>query len=75
MLHIKYLFRLLLQTTEYKAVNPLSQLPTLTDGNVTIYESGAIIEYLLERYGEQIEPLKNMPNHSSRLLPSFSDWP
>jgi glutathione S-transferase len=30
---------------------PLGKLPVLDDGEVTICESGAIIEYVLERYG------------------------
>jgi len=31
---------------------PLGKLPTIEDGDVTLCESGAIIEYILERYGE-----------------------
>ena len=31
---------------------PLGKLPTLEDGEVVMCESGAIVEYLLERYGE-----------------------
>jgi glutathione S-transferase len=31
---------------------PTGKLPTLSDGEVTLCESGAIVEYLLERYGE-----------------------
>jgi glutathione S-transferase len=32
-------------------VHPLGKSPVLTDGDVTLAESGAIIEYLVERYG------------------------
>jgi glutathione S-transferase len=32
-------------------VHPLGKSPVLTDGDVTVAESGAIIEYVLERYG------------------------
>ncbi|GAA0551060.1 glutathione S-transferase [Rhizomicrobium palustre] len=35
-----------------KKVHPLGKAPVLTDGDVTIAESGAILEYLIERYGE-----------------------
>ena len=31
---------------------PLGKLPTIEDGDVIMCESGAIVEYLLERYGE-----------------------
>ncbi len=32
-------------------VHPLGKSPVLTDGDVTVAESGAIVEYLVERYG------------------------
>jgi glutathione S-transferase len=35
-----------------RAVHPLGKSPVLTDGDLTLAESGAIIEYLVERYGE-----------------------
>jgi glutathione S-transferase len=36
-----------------KAVHPLGKSPVITDGDETIAESGAILEYLVERYGAQ----------------------
>ena len=36
---------------ELKAVHPLGKSPVITDGGKTIAESGAIVEYLLDRYG------------------------
>jgi glutathione S-transferase len=35
-----------------RAVHPLGKSPVITDGDVTLAESGAILEYLVERYGE-----------------------
>jgi glutathione S-transferase len=35
-----------------RAVHPLGKSPVITDGDVTIAESGAIVEYLVERYGK-----------------------
>lgn len=32
-------------------VHPLGKSPVITDGNLTIAESGAIIEYVVDRYG------------------------
>ena len=34
-----------------REVHPLGKSPVITDGDVTVAESGAIIEYLVERYG------------------------
>ncbi len=34
-----------------RAVHPLGKSPVITDGGETIAESGAIVEYLVERYG------------------------
>ena len=34
-----------------RAVHPLGKSPVITDGAVTVAESGAIVEYLVERYG------------------------
>lgn len=36
-----------------KAVHPLGKSPVITDGSETIAESGAILEYLVERYGDK----------------------
>ena len=36
---------------ELKAVHPLGKSPVITDGGKTIAESGAIIEYLIDKYG------------------------
>jgi glutathione S-transferase len=33
------------------AVHPLGKSPVITDGDVTVAETGAIVEYLLERHG------------------------
>jgi glutathione S-transferase len=36
-----------------RAVHPLGKAPTITDGPITLAESGAILEYLMERAGDQ----------------------
>ncbi|CUI05813.1 glutathione S-transferase [Massilia antarctica] len=41
----------MLAPPELRAVHPLGKSPVITDGANTVAESGAIIEYLLERYG------------------------
>jgi len=41
----------MLAPAELRRVHPLGKSPVITDGEVTLAESGAIMEYLLERYG------------------------
>ncbi|KAI3318465.1 putative glutathione S-transferase [Xylariaceae sp. AK1471] len=44
-----------------KDLNPLGQAPVIQDGDVTLPESGAIVEYVLQRYGN--EKLRLPPSH------------
>jgi glutathione S-transferase len=47
---------------------PTGKLPTLEDGEVLLFESGAIIEYLLERYGEgRLAPPPDTPDRARFL--------
>ena len=39
-----------LKSEEHRARHPLGRVPVLEDDEITIYESGAIIEYILERH-------------------------
>ncbi|WP_343858964.1 glutathione S-transferase [Aliiglaciecola litoralis] len=39
-----------------KLIHPLGKSPVITDGDVTVAESGAIIEYLITTYGAQFQP-------------------
>lgn len=41
----------MLAPPELKAVHPLGKSPVITDGGTTVAESGAIVEYLIDRYG------------------------
>ena len=41
----------MLGPAELKKVHPLGKSPVITDGDLTLAESAAILEYLLERYG------------------------
>ena len=42
----------MLAPPELRAIHPLGKSPVITDGDLTIAESGAIIEYLIDRYGQ-----------------------
>ncbi|MBN3896747.1 MAG: glutathione S-transferase [Nostoc sp. NOS(2021)] len=41
----------MLAPASLREVHPLGKSPVITDGTLTLAESGAIIEYLVERYG------------------------
>jgi len=41
---------------EFKEVHPLGKAPVITDGEVTLAESGAIVEYLISKYGDKLKP-------------------
>ena len=40
-----------LRTPEYYKIHPMGRIPVLEDGETRIYESGAIVQYLLARHG------------------------
>ena len=48
-----------------RAVHPLGKSPVITDGEVTVAESGAIVEYLIDQYGRG--RLKPLPGTRERL--------
>lgn len=47
-----------------RQVHPLGKSPVITDADLTIAESGAIIEYLVNRYGNgRLVPASHTPEH------------
>jgi glutathione S-transferase len=46
----------MLAPPELTQVHPLGKSPVITDGSVTVAESGAIVEYLVDTYGPQLRP-------------------
>jgi glutathione S-transferase len=42
----------MLAPPELRKVHPLGKSPVITDGDLTLAESGAILEYLVDRYGQ-----------------------
>lgn len=39
-------------SAEWRRLNPVGKVPVMRDGDMTIFESGAMVEYILDRYGE-----------------------
>ena len=52
----------MLAPPELRKIHPLGKSPVITDGNLTLAESGAIIEYLVGRYGNgRLVPAADTP--------------
>ena len=49
---------------------PFGKIPVIEDGDVVMFESGAIVEYILERYGEG----RLAPALDSSLRGTFLQW-
>ncbi|MBS02778.1 MAG: glutathione S-transferase [Gammaproteobacteria bacterium] len=59
-------------TDDYLAMNPNRVVPTLRDGDVTIWESNAIVRYLARTYGVgRLQP-KDAPEHAR--AEQWMDW-
>ena len=59
-----------LRTPEYYKLHPMGRVPVLEDNTVKIYESGAIVQYLLARYGKgRFQPTIEEPN-----FPDYLQW-
>jgi glutathione S-transferase len=42
----------MLAPVDYKALHPIGAAPVITDGGVVLAESGAVVEYILAKYGK-----------------------
>ena len=50
---------------EWREKNPVGKVPVMTDGDLTIFESGAMVQYLLDRYGEgRLQPPPGTAEHA-----------
>jgi glutathione S-transferase len=59
-----------LQTPEYLQKHPLGLVPVIEDDSVRMFESGAILEYLLERYGNG----RLAPPPGDPARPTYLQW-
>jgi len=60
----------MLAPPELKSVHPLGKSPVITDGDLTVAESGAIIEYLVDRHGQG----RLVPAHGSAERLRYTYW-
>ncbi len=54
----------------YLAVHPMGRVPALEDGDVRMFESGAIVEYILARHGGG----RLIPETASADFPEYLQW-
>jgi len=59
-----------LKSDAHRARHPLGRVPVLEDGDVSIYESGAIVEYVIERHSNgELKPAVDAPE-----FPDYLQW-
>lgn len=53
---------------EWRAISPAGKIPVLKDDDVTMFESGAMVEFILDRYGEgRLRPKPRTAEHAAYL--------
>jgi glutathione S-transferase len=55
---------------ELKAIHPLGKAPVITDDGRTVFESGAIVDYLIRRYGKG----KLQPDPATPAYDDYQMW-
>lgn len=59
-----------MRAPDYISVHPMGRVPALEDGDVTLFESGAIVEYILARHGAG----QLRPEIASAEFPAYLQW-
>lgn len=58
-----------LAPAEYRALHPFGTAPVINDGDILLGESGAIIEYIIARYGDgRLSVAPDQPNYADYLF-------
>jgi len=60
----------MLAPADYKALHPIGAAPVITDGELVLAESGAVVEYIIAKYGDGRLTL----NSSHRDFAQFLYW-
>lgn len=51
--HIEVAFQTDMKAAEYLAINPFGKVPVLVDGDVVVYELGAVCAYLADKFADK----------------------
>ena len=54
----------------YLSLHPMGRVPTLEDGKIRLFESGAIVQYILEKYGNG----RFVPRSNNSIFASYLQW-
>ena len=57
-------------TASWRALSPTGKVPVLRDGEFTMFESGAMVQYLLDAYGEG----RLQPRPGTKAAALFQQW-
>jgi len=53
---------------EWRNINPVGKVPSMSDGDLTMMESGAMVQYLLDRYAPgRLQPERGTAEHAIYL--------
>ena len=53
---------------KWRKLNPVGKVPAMTDGELVMFESGAMVQYLVDRYGQgKLQPKPGTPDHAHYL--------
>jgi glutathione S-transferase len=53
---------------EWRALNPVGKVPVMIDGDLTLFESGAMVQVILDRYGKgRLQPERGSTEHAHFL--------
>ena len=59
---------------ELRAIHPLGKSPVIVDGDIRIAESGAVVDYLIRRYGQGNGKSAMMPAPDSADFEAYNEW-
>jgi len=59
---------------ELARIHPLGKSPVITDGDTTIAESGAVVDYIIRRYGQGKDKPAMMPAPGSADYEAYNEW-
>ena len=55
-------------SAEWRAMNPVGKVPVMTAGDLTMFESGAMVQHVLDRHGRgRLEPTRGSREHALYL--------
>jgi glutathione S-transferase len=59
----------MLAPSEYRILHPMGTAPVITDGDLILAESGAIVDYIIAKYGNRrLAPAPNHPDFAQYLF-------